>query len=100
MSQIELVDENKKPICYASIFDGNLRLENYWSGGIDELSLEIIYTIPADTFSVLKIFLGYHDDISIPTLLENINHDGKGAVIWNACKENLIPKVERFTWLS
>jgi len=100
MSQTELVDENKNPVCYASMYEGDLRLENYWSGAADKLSLEIIYTIPAASFGAMNAYLGYPVDIPIPTLLKNINHDGKGEVIWNACAKNLIPKVERFTWLS
>ena len=100
MGQLELIDENKKPICYASVVEGNLRLENYWSGSQDELSLEIIYTIPAKSFSALNSFLGYPVDIPVQTLLKNINKDGKGADIWIACKENLVPDIERFTWLS
>ena len=100
MSQLALVDVSKKPICYASVFEGNLRLQNYWSGCADELSLEIIYTIPAKSFGALNSFLGYPVDTPIQTLLKNINDDGKGADIWNACHNNSIPNVERFTWYS
>ena len=100
MGQLELVGENNNPVCYASIVDGSLRLENYWSGNVEEMSLEIIYTIPSESFKALNIFLGYPEDIPITTLLKNINHDGKGAILWNCCKENQIPNVKRFTWLS
>lgn len=100
MSSIQLVDKNKNPICYASFFEGNLRLENYWSASGDNLSLEIIYTVPSESFGALNSYLCYPVYIPIQTILKNINHDGKGEVLWKACGENLIPKVERFTWLS
>jgi len=100
MSQLELVDAGKKPICYASVVEGDLRLENYWSGREDELSLEIIYTIPAKSFGALNSFLGYPADIPVQTILKNINKDGKGLDIWTACIENLVPDIERFTWMS
>jgi hypothetical protein len=100
MSQIELIDKSRKPICYASIVEGDLRLENYWSGNEDELSLEIIYTVPAKSIGALNSYLGYPADIPIQTLLKNVNKDGKGAEIWSACKENLVPDIERFTWMS
>ena len=100
MSQLKLLDNGMKPICYASVVDGDLQLENYWSGGAEELSIEIIYTVPAKSFGALNLFLGYPDDIPIETLLKNVNKDGKGAEIWTACKDNLIPGVKRFSWWS
>jgi hypothetical protein len=100
LNAIQLVDENNNPICHASLFEGNLRLENYWSGSGENLSLEIIYTVPSESFGALNSYLGYPVEIPILTILKNINHDRKGEISWNACQENLIPKVERFTWLS
>jgi len=80
--------------------EGKMRFENGWSANQDELSLEIIYTVPPQSFSSINTTLGYFEAIPIPTVLTLINQDGKGQVLWDALKGNIIPNVERFTWLS
>jgi hypothetical protein len=95
-----VLDKEKKPVAHASMFGGDLRFENYWSGNAEELSVEIIYTVPPESFGAMNVYFSYPENLSVETFLKNINHDGNGKVLWDALKNNLIPGVERFTWLS
>jgi len=97
---IPILDEGNKEVAYASMSEGKLKFENGWSGNVDELSLEIIYTVPPDSFPDLNKALGYSEVIPIGTVITLVNQDGKGQNLWNALRDKAIPNVERFTWLS
>lgn len=97
---VPILDGENREVAYASMSDGNLKMENYRSGSADELSLEIIYTVPPDSFSDLNKTLGYAEEIPIGTVITLVNQDGKGQTLWKALQDERIPNVERFTWLS
>jgi len=99
-SSVAIQDELNRPVAYASMSEGNLRVENGWSATQDELSLEIIYTVPPESFSSINEVLGYFESIPISTVLTLINQDGKGQAFWEALRDNQIPNTDRFTWLS
>ena len=97
---VPILDEENREVAYASMHEGKLRFENGWSGNTDELSLEIIYTVPPESFPDLNKTLGYSEEIPIGTVITLVNHDGNGQRLWNALNGQSIPNVERFTWLS
>ena len=85
--------------CVATIVDGTVQLENFASGG-GEMSIEIIYSIKPRQFDSVARYFAYPDGLTIEDLLHRIDMDLNGAKLWAACRDGLIPDIERFTWIS
>jgi hypothetical protein len=97
---IYLRKEDGSTACVAKLVDGDVHLENYWSGGSDGMSLEIIYSIRPHQFDLVANYFGYPKGLSIMTLLKSIDSDFKGLELWEACRDQKLPDIERFTWIS
>ena len=100
MSQLEILGVDGKPILYAALQDGDLRLEfEYYSDSFSEADLEIIYTIRQDEFALIKSKFGCATDMEILDALATISKAGHGEELRDDIRNGLI-KSERFSWMS
>ena len=94
-----LRDPKGKEGCTATIVDTDIQLEQFApsKGG---MSIEIIYSIKPEQIDTVAEYFGYIKGLSKEQLLVQIDKDGKGLELWVACRDNEIPDIERFTWIS
>ena len=100
MSQMEILGKAGKPVLFASLQHGDLRLEfEYYGHSSGEADLEIIYTIGQDEFALIKSKFGCAKDMEILDALATISKAGHGERLRDDIRNGLI-KSERFSWMS
>ena len=100
MSQLQILGVDGKPVLYASLQDGELRLEfEYYGHSSEDADLEIIYTIGKDEFALIKSKFGCANDMEILDALATISRAGLGEELRDEIRNGLI-KSERFSWMS
>ena len=100
MTDISILGADGKPVRYASLDEGNLRLEfEYYARSENEGDYEVIQTVAPENFALIATLFGLNPDSDILSIVQEISDSRRGDELRDALNDKKIP-CELFTWLS
>jgi hypothetical protein len=100
MANIQINDEDGKPVRYAHLEDGKLILQFEYYGRFEgEGDYEVIQSVEPSEFETIARKFGIESSLDILSIMKQISDAGKGQKLVDALNQNKI-KHTLFTWLS
>lgn len=100
MAQIPVKNRDGKPVRYAYLDGGDLKLQfEYYARDENEGDYEVIQTVSPDEFATIANKFGLDPSDDILSIIEQISAANRGDDLVDALDGNEI-KNELFTWMS